>query len=548
VTEGDCDDADPAIHPGATEGLCDGVDSDCDGQGEGVAAVVDDVELATIAAAVAAVLDGGTVLVCPGVHGEQVRIDPERELTLTSWSGDAGDTVLDGGNGQTVVYLDSDSVVSLSHLTIRNGEGEDFSGTPSAGGVRCLAKHLEMFDCVLHDNNAGLESYGYGGALEVYGPDAVVGPRSIRIESCTFENNSALYQGGAISAHGSKDISLEIIDSVFTGNTSGYTGGAIYLQGWFGAALELTVEGTHFEANDADYGGGAISLYGSLHQVETASVSNSEFNSNHAGVDGGALTIDEVEEVIVSSSAFHGNRAEDSGGAIAHDGSDDLPVSLHISDCTFDSNSAGNDGGAIDQSSDLDTTLTIERTTFTGHDAGHSGGALSLSAHTLGTHVTAILTDADIDGCHAEYKGGAISAGGHQGTVDLILERTTITGNSTDGRGGAIGYWTLNDGFSAAITDSTFDGNLATENGGFVWCGCSSGEGITIDITNSSVINHDLGAAHLTSPLLLTSTNTDWGSGATDNVSYDIDLGSITYDAYGAGASFTCTGADGTCY
>ena len=94
IFEGDCDDWDPEVNPGAEEVLCDGVDNDCDGLGGGSsAAVVEGQEYSTLGTAVAAAAGGGIVQVCPGIHTEQVYIDDNSELTLTSWTEDPTDTI-----------------------------------------------------------------------------------------------------------------------------------------------------------------------------------------------------------------------------------------------------------------------------------------------------------------------------------------------------------------------------------------------------------------------------------------------------------------------
>lgn len=76
---------------------------------------------------------------------------------------------------------------------------------------------------------------------------------TLSLENCTVKNNSATVQGGGIY---SRDSTLIIADSIFTGNQAGVLGGAIFSTG-FGSG-SLTVERSRFEGNTAQSLGGAL--------------------------------------------------------------------------------------------------------------------------------------------------------------------------------------------------------------------------------------------------------------------------------------------------
>ena len=74
IFDGDCDDWDASVHPGAPETPCDEIDSNCDGAGDGVAAAaVGNVEFSTLTAAVEGAVDGDTVSRTPD-------LDPQRDF------------------------------------------------------------------------------------------------------------------------------------------------------------------------------------------------------------------------------------------------------------------------------------------------------------------------------------------------------------------------------------------------------------------------------------------------------------------------------------
>jgi hypothetical protein len=75
IFDGDCDDWNPEVNPGAAEIPCDDLDNDCDGQGGSLAmALVGDAEHATFADAITVAQDGDTIRICPGTWFEQIEV------------------------------------------------------------------------------------------------------------------------------------------------------------------------------------------------------------------------------------------------------------------------------------------------------------------------------------------------------------------------------------------------------------------------------------------------------------------------------------------
>jgi predicted outer membrane repeat protein len=262
----DCDDADPAIHPGAVELLCDSVDSDCDGLGAESVAVVGGVEFQLVESALAAAVDGDTMKVCPGSHTSRLIVPTGMALTVESWSGDAGDTELDGDMAGTILYMEYGSNVTVQNLTFARGRAEDWY----AGE--------------------------FGGAIANIGGELVV-------NACVFVDNVSAHNGGAIAVASERQgdpagvATLTVSDSLFTGSYAGYSGGAVVLDGWNGTTMGF-FENCSFIGNEAAYeGGGLLSKGWSLVFVD---VLDTLFFDNHAQTSGGAVALASWGDVDVS--------------------------------------------------------------------------------------------------------------------------------------------------------------------------------------------------------------------------------------------------------
>ena len=90
--EEDCNDADPAIYPGATDVPCDQVDANCDGVGEADIVLIGETRYASVSEALTAATDGDTIDVCPGIHVENLEIATAITLTINGYSGSYVDT------------------------------------------------------------------------------------------------------------------------------------------------------------------------------------------------------------------------------------------------------------------------------------------------------------------------------------------------------------------------------------------------------------------------------------------------------------------------
>jgi hypothetical protein len=139
-----------------------------------------------------------------------------------------------------------------------------------------------------------------------------------------------------------------------------------------------------------------------------------------------------------------------------------------VRDCVFQ-NGGASYGGAIENHGDL----TVEHCGFYGNSAGGGGGAIHNNPIDADHGLT--VRDSDFSGNHDTAQGGAIwSATTGDGDVSLLVERTTLTDNTTtfgspNGAGGAIFMGTAGGGSGsshAVVRETAVRRNSAGDGGG----------------------------------------------------------------------------------
>lgn len=138
-------------------------------------------------------------------------------------------------------------------------------------------------------------------------PRLVIDGTNVTITSCSFSDNLASIEGGAISA---KSPSINISDSHFS-NNSGSKGGAVDIRAHLGNIANCTFENNHATGQD----GGAVRFQGYEDVYE-----------------------EQLSNFTVTDSVFMRNEANNSAGGICAFGTQ--VYWLDVSGCTFDSNAA----------------------------------------------------------------------------------------------------------------------------------------------------------------------------------------------------------------
>ncbi len=179
----------------------------------------------------------------------------------------------------------------------------DNEATWNGGGIYAYGGAMTINGCSFSSN---LAERGGGGAYTV--------DCALEVTNSTFSSNTAMGSaegqiGGALAITSSITSQSALVhDCTFTGNLA-REGGAI-----FGSWLALTISGCTFENNQATWNGGAVYL---LTDPGTPAnrVLNSQFTGNSAVSRGGAMDVLTTGTVFAHGCTFTGNSAQ-SGGAV----------------------------------------------------------------------------------------------------------------------------------------------------------------------------------------------------------------------------------------
>ena len=185
----------------------------------------------------------------------------------------------------------------------------------------------------------------------------------LNVKNSRFENNSALYEPGAINNCGK----LTVYNSTFIGNHAELWAGAIHTH----SNANTVINKSYFQGNTAEWNGGALYTYSVLEVYNSCFVDNN-CSSNTGGGAIGAYNYGSSYNIIVDNCTFKRNNnlaSEGRGGAISTLNGGHL----NVYDSTFISNSAdiGQAICAYNENIENGTSdqpyLSIEGNTFINH-------------------------------------------------------------------------------------------------------------------------------------------------------------------------------------
>jgi predicted outer membrane repeat protein len=354
------------------------------------------------------------------------------------FTGNASAGTGSGNGGGGAMYLASSSAPAISNCTFNANS----TTSASPGGAVYLSIAYPSFtDCTFSNNSAA----GNGGAV------ASVSGAFPSFPGCTFTNNtsSGAFGGGAIYSDSVLGSPLPILNCTFSSNRAqGSTsyGGAIYLN-----LGNLT--GCTFNNNRANgsTGGGAILANG-------LTLNSCSFAENSTGSVGGAIY---AGATSATNCSFSGNFAL-SAGALYH-----TTGSSSYSNCTFSNNlaSSNNSGSGGGAAKSVGGSLTFTDCAFVLNRTNGTGGALYSTVPSAGSNVLT-LTRCTFASNVAENGGGAAVTERFR----LLAVNCLFTANvSRTGVGGGLQNNALL--ANSKITSCTFASNTG---GGIVQSGSSA--------------------------------------------------------------------------
>ena len=329
---------------------------------------------------------------------------------------------------------------------------QESTAMKDGGAIKNVGKELHLRNSFFDRNSAGYQ--GCGGAVYNF-PDPSTPEQLFIIETSAFYNNSACHKAGAIFA---TSIETKISNSTFRRNRASYDGGAIDMHG----GKKLEIDKSIFQDNNASAHGGAVFTH-YLYAILKASF----FENNNAGASGGGIHADSVNiTIVISNCTVKGNTARKHGGAIYSYGNEFICIEIDKS--LLQKNCAGLDGGALFTS---ELHVILKASFLENNNAGNRGGGI----HADSVNTAIAISDCTIKGNIARDHGGAICSYGKE----LILNKVTFQYNSGEsGQGGALYlYNSLRFNtrkcitftvYVANITNCTFDKNKALFRGGAI--------------------------------------------------------------------------------
>ena len=376
--QGDCDDEDPDVHPGAEEVAYDGVDNDCedgdlmDVDGDGYEPTwfggedCDD-EDASISPDATEICGDGIDQDCTG--------DPDDGSTdadgdgYVDWACTDGDDCDDSAASvmpdQTVYVPDDYATVAEAVDAVCTGSTVHVAAGTYAGDVDASGKSLS----ILGDDGAASTT------LEGTGADSVVqlgdGGEISRITGFTVTGGNALYGGGVVCVG-----TCVVADMGFSGNVGYFGGGLALLDG------EVTLSDSTFAGNDANWGGGVY-----LENV-TGTVDGGDFSDNDASDGGGAVAV------------WFGDLAI--SGLVISGGVSDHASGLYLYTFTGSLSDTSATGGDAETSGALftrDATIDLVNNTFTNNYATWGGGGYYCWDSTVTSIETNTITGNDSYDC-----------------------------------------------------------------------------------------------------------------------------------------------------
>src|SRR5262245_35497983 len=237
----------------------------------------------TLRYAIAHADDGDTIAFTPALQGAPIVLTQGELLLEHDVTFEAifdGIQTISGGGRSRVFAISSAAQVTLSDLTITNGNG--VGNNPLTMDHNGLGGGVLNFGSLTITNStlAGNSAYDGGGVLS-FG--------SLTVAGSTLSGNSASHGGGGIGSFGL----LTITASALTGNSTGSSGGGIWSAG------PLTIAGSTLSGNSAVFGSG-----GGINNVGTATVSVRSL-SNNVGYGGGGINSEGQLAIVASILACH---------------------------------------------------------------------------------------------------------------------------------------------------------------------------------------------------------------------------------------------------
>lgn len=267
---------------------------------------------ATIQSAVDNAMPFDNINVSAGTYAENVVIDK----SLTVQGTDASSTIIDGTNTDSVFIIEGSIAVTLTNLTITNGNAPNGSTTNWGGGIYIERGDVTLDNLIVSNNFASS-----GGGIYCLGGNIII--RDSRIINNYVFTTSGFAEGGGISVgdNGSDLAQVLIINTAIMNNVADSTISAVG-GGINSTASSLIIENSLISGNRS-LGGVTIGSAGGLFVngssdgiTKTVTITNSTISGNSADYIGGGIYATNSAEITLANSTVVSNTANALGGGI----------------------------------------------------------------------------------------------------------------------------------------------------------------------------------------------------------------------------------------
>eukprot|EP01084_Bolivina_argentea_P006598 12506_1 len=329
-----------------------------------------------------------------------------------------------------------------NNITINNTQFS-YNNANYGGGIdAAYSNNITINNTQFNRNNV---NYSGGGLSTV--------ASAVTAMNSQFEHNKAFYEGGGIYID---DSSISVIDSVFSGNNAIVAGGGAVSMSISNMLIlsSLSIESSSFVDNYGQIGGALLITDTTASSLcKMTNIVNVTFWSNEA-ISGAALYMySSCSSIVFNMSYFITNFASN-GGTVVLDINYNIPQVMQ--NTIFDSNVASYDAGAI---LIYRSNLHIKDCDFISNIAGQNGGAIYVSS-LYSSNNELVLYNCLLNDNTADNNGGTIYS---EKQTSLIIDSSNVTSNVANNAGGGL-Y--LHGEFY--IFDCIFSNNYAFNQGGCI--------------------------------------------------------------------------------
>lgn len=308
----------------------------------------------TIQDAVDNAIPSDIINVSEGTYAENVVISK----TLTIQGVDANTTIVDGTDTDSVFIINSGIAVTLTNMTITNGNSINTSS--NGGGIHIDRADVSLIDVIVSNNfasNVGGGVYSFGGNLRILNGQ-ILNNIVAHISGSSFGGGIAVQDDGDVPSQASI-VNTTVDNNLAYSDSGSGTGGGIYNA----SVSALTIENSTISNNESTHAAAGIFIHGAEgFTTKTVTITNSTISGNSAGASGGGIygtnesDIFLVNTTVVSNTAFWG------GGVAIFDTDINLKNALIALNAPDDCASIGIPVKSLDNNLDGDNSCNLTET------------------------------------------------------------------------------------------------------------------------------------------------------------------------------------------